>query len=283
MLEVLYRYRLFLSCGFFLFVSLLLATINARSPYRMDPVGVLFLEVMQPLQVGATALVQGTRKVFGQYHNLLSVHQTNEILRTRLESLEQMKERLMELELANQRLELLLGLRPQSSGTPIAARVIGRNPGTWTHTAVLDKGERHGIQKGMAVLTPAGVVGQVVSVGPHAAHLLLISAAHSGVDALVQRSRVSGIVSGAIVGNCQLKYVQRGSDVVVGDVIITSGLDGIFPKGQQIGRVTRVATRADEMFQDVEVMLSAELAKIEEVLVVAPAVVRAGAAHLRNE
>ena len=283
MLEVLYRYRLFLSCGFFLFAALLLATINARSPYRMDPVGVVFLEVMHPLQVGVATLVQGTRQVFGQYRDLLSVHQTNEVLRARLESLEQTQERLIELELANRRLELLLGLRMQSSGTPIAARVIGRNPGTWTHTAVLDKGERHGIQKGMAVLTPSGVVGQVMSTSPHAAHLLLISAANSGVDALVQRSRVSGIVSGTIAGNCRLKYIQRGSDVEVGDVIITSGLDGVFPKGQQIGHVVRVATRDDEMFQDVEVMLSAELAKIEEVLVVAPAVVRAGAGPLQNE
>ena len=114
-------------------------------------------------------------------------------------------------------------------------------------------------------------------------HLLLISSANSGVDALVQRSRVSGIVSGSIAGNCQLKYVQRGSDVAVGDVIITSGLDGVFPKGQQIGRVTRVTSRDDEIFQDIEVTLSAELAEIEEVLVVAPAVVRAGAEPFRNE
>ena len=283
MLEILYRYRLLLSCGFFLFVSLLLATVNARSPYRIDPVGVLFLEVMKPLQVGATIVVQGTGAVFDQYRDLLSVHQTNEVLRARLEALEQTQERLFELELANQRLELLLGLRAQSSDTSIAARVIGRNPGTWTHTAVLDKGERNGVQKEMAVLTPVGVVGKIVSVSPHAAHLLLISSANSGVDALVQRSRVSGIVSGSIDGNCQLKYVQQGGDVVVGDVIITSGLDGIFPKGQQIGRVTRVATRDDEIFQDIEVTLSAELAEIEEVLVVAPAVVRAGAEHFRNE
>ena len=283
MLEVFYRYRVLLSCGFFFFVSLLLATINARSPYRMDPVGVLFLEVMQPLQVGVTALAQGTEKVWGQYRDLLSVHQTNEVLRARLVALEQMQQQLIELELANQRLELLLGLRTQSAGTPIAARVIGRNPGAWTHTAVLDKGDQDGIRKGMAVLTPAGVVGQVVSVGRHAAHILLISAANSGVDAFVQRSRVQGVVSGTIAGNCHLKYVQRGSDVQVGDAVITSGFDGVFPKGQQIGRVTRVATREDGMFQDVEVMLSAELTKIEEVLVVAPSVVRAGAEQFHGE
>ncbi len=283
MLDILSRYRLLLSCGFFLFVSLLLAAVNARSPYRIDPVGMLFLEMMKPLQVGATAVVQGTGKVFDQYRDLLSVHQTNEVLRVRLEALEQTQERLFELELANQRLELLLSLRAQSSDTSTAARVIGRNPGPWTHTAVLDKGKRHGIQKEMAVLTLAGVVGKIVSVSPHAAHLLLISSANSGVDALVQRSRVSGIVSGSIAGNCQLKYVQQGSDVVVGDVIITSGLDGVFPKGQQIGRVTGVASRDNEIFQDIEVTLSAELAEIEEVLVVAPAGVRAGAGHFRNE
>ncbi len=283
MLEIFYRYRLLFSCGFFLFVALLLATVNARSPYRIDPVGVLFLEVMKPLQVGTTAVVQGTGRIFDQYRDLFSVHQTNEALRARLEALEQTQERLLELELANQRLELLLDLRAQSSDSAIAARVIGRNPGAWTHTAVLDKGEQHGIQKEMAVLTPAGVVGKIVSVSPQAAHLLLISSANSGIDARVQRSRVSGIVSGSIAGHCQLKYVQQGSDVMVGDVVITSGLDGVFPKGQLIGRVTRVASRDNEIFQDIEVALSAELAEIEEVLVVAPAVVRAGAERFRDE
>ncbi len=283
MLDLLYRYRLLLSCGFFLFIALLLATVNARSPYRIDPVGVLFLEVMKPLQVGATVVVQGAGKILDQYRDLLSAHQNNEVLRSRLETLEQTQERLFELELANRRLERLLGLRTQSSDASIAARVIGRNPGTWTHTAVLDKGERHGIRKEMAVLTPVGVAGKIVSVSPHTSHLLLISSANSGVDALVQRSRVSGIVSGSIAGNCQLKYVQQGSDVVVGDGIITSGLDGVFPKGQKIGRVTRVTSRDNEMFQDIEVTLSAELAEIEEVLVVVPDVVRAGAEPFRNE
>jgi len=283
MLEVLHRYRILLSCGSVLFISLLLAAVNTRSAYRLDPVGVLFLEVMQPLQGGLTALTQGSVKVWDQYRDLLSVHQTNEVLRARMAALGRMHEQLIELELANRRLELLLGLRAQAPGSPIAARVVGRNPGAWTYTAVLDKGERHGIRKRMAVLTPAGVVGQVVSAGPHAAHVLFISAPSSGIDALVQRSRVPGIVSGTLAGHCLLKYVQHGSDVQVGDVIITSGLDEIFPKGQPIGSVARVATRDDGLFQDIEVVLSAELAKIEEVLVVAPVVVRARAERLGGE
>ena len=166
---------------------------------------------------------------------------------------------------------------------------VNCRPRDWTQSGDLDAHGGVG-QRGTARnpernggAHPGGCCRKIVSVSPHAAHLLLISSANSGVDALVQRSRVSGIVSGSIAGNCQLKYVQQGSDVAVGDVIITSGLDGVFPKGQQIGRVTRVATRDDKIFQDIEVTLSAELAEIEEVLVVAPTVVRAGAEPFRNE
>lgn len=281
MLEVISRYRLAFSCAFFLLISLSLATVNIRSPYRIDPMGVVFLGIMQPLQVGVTTLSKGTEKVWRQYKELLLVHQANETLKVKMLALEQTQDKVTELQLANQRLELLLGLRAQSPLRQVAARVIGRNPSAWSHTAVIDKGSKDGITKGMAVLTPAGVVGQVVSVSANASHLLLISAANSGVDALVQRTRVPGILSGSVSGKCLLKYVQRGSDVSIGDAVITSGLDGVFPKGQQLGRVIRTRPREDGMFQDVEVMLSAELAKIEEVLVVAPVPDPIGATEFR--
>jgi rod shape-determining protein MreC len=265
-----------LSCGFFLTVSLLLATVNTRAPYSIDPVGVLLLEVMHPLQLGVTVLSQGVERLWDRYLALWSLEQENIELRKKLDELERVSRRVVELDLANRRLEKLLAFRDGFEGMAVAARVVGRNPNTWVHTVVLDKGERHGITKGMAVLAPEGVVGQVVSVSAHAARVLLISDPNSGVDALVQRSRVRGIATGTIDGGCILKYVQRGDDVEAGDTVITSGLDGIFPKGQPIGTVTWVGTKDSRMFQDVEVKLSAELAKVEEVLVVAPTVVRAG-------
>ncbi|MEW6301050.1 MAG: rod shape-determining protein MreC [Thermodesulfobacteriota bacterium] len=272
----LHRYRVALSCGFFLTVSLLLATVNTRAPYSIDPVGVLLLEVMHPLQLGVTVLSQGVERLWDRYLALWSLEQENIELRKKLDELERVSRRVVELDLANRRLEKLLAFRDGFEGMAVAARVVGRNPNTWVHTVVLDKGERHGITKGMAVLAPEGVVGQVVSVSAHAARVLLISDPNSGVDALVQRSRVRGIATGTIDGGCILKYVQRGDDVEAGDTVITSGLDGIFPKGQPIGTVTWVGTKDSRMFQDVEVKLSAELAKVEEVLVVAPTVVRAG-------
>jgi len=271
-----HRYRVVLSCGFFLVLSLFLAAVNSRAPYRVDPVGVLLLEVMHPFQLGATALSQRAERLWDGYLALWSLRQENVELRRRLETLQGVSQRAVELDLANRRLGKLLALRDELGVTAVAARVVGRSPTAWVHTVVLDKGARHGISKGMAVLTPEGVVGQVVSVSAHAARVLLISDPNSGVDALVQRTRARGIVAGTIEGGCLLKYIQRGDDVAAGDTVITSGLDGIFPKGQLIGTVARVGKKDSRIFQDVEVILSAELAKVEEVLVVAPGVVRAG-------
>ncbi len=272
----LHRYRVALSCGFFLTVSLLLATANSRTPYSIDPVGVLLLEAMHPLQLGVTVLSQGVERLWTRYLALLSLEQENLALRKKLDELEGVSRRVVELDLANRRLEKLLALRDSLEGRAVAARIVGRSSTSWVHTVVLDKGERHGVAKGMAVLAPEGVVGQVVSVSAHAARVLLISDPNSGVDALVQRTRVRGIATGTLDGGCVLKYIQRGDEVEVGDTVITSGLDGVFPKGQPIGTVTRVETKDSRMFQDVEVKLSAELTKVEEVLVVAPTVVRAG-------
>ena len=271
-----HRYRVVLSCGFFLVLSLFLAAVNSRAPYRVDPVGVLLLEVMHPLQLGATALSQRAERLWDGYLALWSLRQENVELRRRLETLQGVSQRAVELDLANRRLGKLLALRDELGVAAVAARVVGRSPTAWVHTVVLDKGERHGISKGMAVLTPEGAVGQVVSVSAHAARVLLISDPNSGVDALVQRTRARGIVAGTIEGGCLLKYIQRGDDVAAGDTVITSGLDGIFPKGQLIGTVARVGKKDSRIFQDVEVILSAELAKVEELLVVAPGVVRAG-------
>jgi rod shape-determining protein MreC len=276
MQRLLSKYRVILSCGFFLLLSLFLAAVNMRAPYRIDPVGVLLLEVMHPLQVGATAVGQRAEWLWDRYVALWAVREQNEALRQRLEALEGMAQQTLELGLTNRRLEKLLALREALGVTAMAAHVVGRSPVAWVQTVILDKGESHGLTKGMAVLVPEGVVGRVVSVSTHTARVQLVSDANSGVDALVQRTRAHGIAAGSIDGGCALKYVQRGDEVQVGDQVVTSGLDGVFPKGQLIGTVARVGMKDSRMFQDVEVMLSAELSKVEEVLVVAPDVVRAG-------
>jgi rod shape-determining protein MreC len=273
---LLHKYRVVLSCTFFLVLSLFLAAINTRASYRVDPVGVLLLEVMHPFQLGITMLGRGAGRIWHEYVALWSLRQENEELRRRLAALESASQGAAELDIENRRLHNLLALREEFGASAVAARVIGRSPVAWVHTLVLDRGEWHGVAKGMAVLTAEGVVGQVTSVSAHTARVLMVSDPNSGVDVLVQRSRVQGIATGTLEGKCTLRYIQSGSDIKIGDTVVTSGLDGIFPKGQQLGTVVRVDAKDSQMFQDVEVMLSAELAKVEEVLVVAAGVVRAG-------
>jgi rod shape-determining protein MreC len=254
----------------------MLRAMNTLTPGRVDPVGVLLLEVMHPLQLGMTAVSRGAARLWDEYIALWSLRQQNEELRRRLADIEDLSRRATELDLTNRRLGKLLELKEGWAHSAIAARVVGRSPSSVVRTIVLDKGEANGVSKGMAVLAPDGVVGQVVAVSTHAARVMLVSDPNSGVDVLVQRSRVQGIAAGSTENGCGLKYIQRGSDIAVGDSVITSGLDGIFPKGQPVGVVARVDSRESRMFQEVEVKLSADLAKIEEVLVVPPSTVRAG-------
>lgn len=270
------RYRVVVSCVIFLGLSLSLRAMNSLSPERVDPVGVLLLEVMHPIQLGMTAVSRGATRLWEEYIALWSLREQNEELRRRLATMEGLSRQALELDLTNRRLGKLLELKAAWTEGSIAARVVGRSPSAVVRTIVLDRGENNGVMKGMAVLAPDGVVGQVVAASAHAARVLLVSDPSSGVDVLVQRSRVQGIAAGSIENGCSLKYVQRGSDVAVGDTVITSGLDGIFPKGHPVGVITQVDARESRMFQEVEVKLSADLAKIEEVLVVPPSAVRAG-------
>jgi rod shape-determining protein MreC len=120
--------------------------------------------------------------------------------------------------------------------------------------------------KGAAVIVPEGVVGRVFQASAHAARVLLVSDRNSGVDAIVQRTRVHGIVQGRDNG-CELKYVKRGSDVEVGDNVVTSGLDNIFPKGVLIGDVVQVARREQGLFQNIAIEPRVAFDRLEEVLV----------------
>lgn len=278
MMRHFHRYRVVLSCGFFLLVSLGLAAVNRRAAYPIDPVGVVLLEVMHPLQIAVTAASHHVGRAWEHYVALWSLRQENEELHKRVQELERLARRADVVERANLRLGRLLELEHRLGDLgkqAVSARIVGRSPSAWIRTVILDKGSNQGVTKGMAVLASEGVVGQVVSSSPNAARVLLVADMNSAVDAVTSNTRAHGIVSGTRDGSCTLKYVERLDDMIVGDAVVTSGQDGIFPKDQVIGTVKRVGTQDGGMFQDVEVKLNVDLAKVEEVLVVAPSIARA--------
>lgn len=267
MLEYLRRNQVLLSSGLFLIFSLTLVTLNRGGLRRVDPLGVLFLEILSPLQRVTTFGVEGVSDLWDQYANLIGVEDENRQLRERLRRLEAERHRTTEIELQNRRFQELLKFRSEVPGEIVTARVTGQDASGWFQTFTLDRGERDGVKPGMPVVCADGVVGRIAQSSPHASRVLLISDHNSGVDALVQRTRARGIVEGALNGVCSMKYIKRSDDIDVGDVIVTSGLDGIFPKGILIGRAIAVARRDYGLFQVADVVPAVDFQRLEEVMV----------------
>jgi len=266
-LDFLRRNRAILSSAIFLALAGVVALRTGMERARNDPLGRFFLEVMAPLQRGSSAVGQSISGTWRSVGDLMRSRNENEALRTRVRDLEQEVARLGEAQLENVRLRRLLDFREALTGDVLTARVIGRDATGLARTLIVDRGEVDGVAKGAAVLAPEGIVGQVFLASRHAARVLLINDHNSGVDALVQRTRARGIVEGIVDDGCGLKFVKRTEDIQVGDAVITSGLDGIFPKSLPIGRVVAVDKRGQGLFQYAEVAPAPDFDRVEEVLV----------------
>jgi len=173
-----------------------------------------------------------------------------------------------ELYLENIRLRELLDFKAKSVYSLTAASVIGYDPTNLSSIIILNKGKQQGIKKDAAVITNDGLVGRIIEVGKHTSQVLLINDINSGVAAFIQRSRQKGLVSGTLGRELILQYLPARADVQISDLVITSGLSGLYPKGILIGKVKEV--REEEIPGEIFVVVqpSAELSKLEEVLVV---------------
>ncbi|HEX2949721.1 MAG TPA: rod shape-determining protein MreC [Armatimonadota bacterium] len=149
-------------------------------------------------------------------------------------------ERLQQLEYENQQLRAVLDLRQRVSGTPIAAEVIGRGINPWQGYLILDKGQAEKVEPHMIVLTPDGVLGQVATVTAHTAEVLLLTDRASGIGAMIERTRETGVLKGGQSGQCQLVYLADQAVIQAGDMVVTSGLGEFYPKGLPLGKVVSV-------------------------------------------
>ena len=267
MFEFLRRNQVLLGSALFLTLSLILLSANRSGTRRFDPLGVAFLEVLRPLQSGTTRATSGAAHLWSRYVSLVGVEAENRELKERLRRLEGEHLRDAEVELENRRLSRLLDFKWEMPSQVVTSRVIGKDASGIFESFTLDRGESDGIKPGMAVVCAEGVVGRIAQSTPHAARVLLISDHNSGVDAIVQRTRARGIVEGAVNRTCSMKYIKRGEEIDVNDVVVTSGLDGIFPKGVLIGRVSGVTRKDFGLFQVAEVAPAVDFSRLEEVLV----------------
>ena len=265
-LTVLRRYRIPIHCLCALALAFYVVTVSATTPNRGDTVTKLLSHSVKPLQVSLHALGAAVRNLQLNYVAFKDLWNENRALKEQIAALEAERNRLFEAKLANDRLTELLEIRTRILRESVAATVISNSPSSWFRTITVDKGVGAGIHQGMAVITPKGVVGKVVSVEEDTAKVMLLTDHKSGLDIITQRTRVRGIVSGSVDGEPIVKYMGRNEDVRPGDRLITSGLDGTFPKGLLVGTIVDIADDGPGLFRRVRVALAVDPLVMEEVL-----------------
>ncbi len=248
--------------------SFTLMTISVHRRGRATLIEDVVLNLIAPLQTVAQGPWSYLMKLRRYYGELLSAKEQIENYRQELETLRRRLSDYTEMEQRYRRLEKLLSFKEASDYETITAQVIGRDATNWTKTIIINRGKIHGLSRDMPVITHAGVVGRIIETTPYASKVLLISDYRSAVDGMVQRSRAPGIYVAKGNGLGELRYLPAHSDVKLGDVFISSGLGGVFPKGLVVGDVTRVEEKQKGLFKEAQVKPRVDLPRLEEVLVI---------------
>lgn len=252
------------------FVSafLYIFSLNFRTPDKMDHLQRFVTEVASPPLQLVGNVFSSFGEFFNEYIYLKNLRTENAALKQRIAYLESQLTSYQEAFVENQRLRRLLDFKKTTGYKTIAAQVVVHDLTGWFQTLIVDKGYRDGVAADMPVVNEEGVIGRILDVSGHYSRVLLITDQGSAVDAIDQRNRVRGILCGKDVNGCILKYVNANLDTEEGDLLITSGKDGIFPKGLRLGVVHAVYRDPASMFLRIEVKPLVQLSRLEEVLII---------------
>jgi rod shape-determining protein MreC len=258
-----------------LFTAVVLAQVVLISAQVTTRTGVPILEVVvfgavAEMQRLATNLITGSRDAWQTYVSLQQVRAENQRLQTQMGELRIQLQRERALAQESRTLQALLNLREQTPLATIPAAVIAGGASPDFRTLTIDKGTGLGVEADMAVVAPAGVVGRVITPTPRAAKVQLLIDRNAAAAGLVERTRAQGLVVGTGGDRLKMEYVPGTADIRVGDQVVTSGIDGIYPKGFLIGQIESVERGAGD-YTNVVVRPAVELSALEAVLVVSPA------------
>lgn len=251
-------------------ISLLLLTFYIREGESgpIHSVRSVVNTVATPVRMVGSVVAAPFHAIGNVVSNVTAPQETLSELREQNEQLTAEVAKLTEAEKTAERLEGLLGLQSTYSLESTAARIVGGSSDAWSQTVMIDKGTIDGLEVGMAVCNSGGAIGQVVEVSASSSTVRLLTDENSGISAMVQRSRAQGILQGQPDGTLLLNYVAADSDVSVGDIVITSGLGGVFPKGLPLGTVTSVNRASNATYYTVTVRAQSLAENNEEVLVI---------------
>ena len=271
MLALLKRYRELLLVAVLLLVPLGVFFAHAKKPSERSRLDRVVLWITYPIEKAVAWGVTGTMNAWSGYVGLRHAQQRAVELSRKVNMLELERQQLLGERAEAERLRKLLAFAEATPGrTYVGARIIGVRLGTaGLQIVTVDRGAADGLARAMPVVVASGVVGRIHSVSDHTADVLLLVDRNSAIAVRVDRTRTRGNVRGTGKPEaCKLDYALRVEDMIEGDQLVTSGTDGVFPRGLPVGRVTQLRRSANGLFQEATVLPAVDVTRLEEVLVV---------------
>ncbi len=257
------RYGLLVSV---LLVSLLLLTVQTRGG-GTGPAGDAVGVVLTPVQSLLVKVHRGAVALWTGYSDWKAVRRENASLRAEAERLRVSGLQAAETKQENARLRRLLELRERLPLSALAGEVIARESGGWVRALTVNRGRSSGVVQQTPVIVPEGLVGRVAQVRSGASVVQLLNDPASAVGGVVQRTRTPGLIEGDSAGAIRFKFMAReGARVAPGDLIVTSGLGNLFPRGLPIGRIAVIEDKGSALFHFAVVVPAVDFARVEEVL-----------------
>ena len=226
------------------------------------------LDLVVPLQKAIALPVDFARHAWGGYVDLVDVGADNQRLALRVRELEEENLQLREALVAGGRLARIAEMRADFEVPMLPTQLVGSDVSAFFRSVLVDRGRAQGVRSGMPVISEEGVVGLVTATSERAARTTLLLDRQTAIDGTVQRSRTRGIVRGRGSDVVEFEFVSRGADVAVGDVVITSGLDGVYPKGLRVGTVSAVAGADAGLLRTATLVPAVDFGRLEQAFVI---------------
>ncbi|MHB8092666.1 MAG: rod shape-determining protein MreC [Syntrophales bacterium] len=264
------KYRSHITAAVFLIISLAIISYGASSLTEPGFLRKTVMEIATPFANLVNLSSKGLSDFWRRYLFLVGLEEDNRRLRAEKAALAEQLNNYREGYYEGLRLRKLLDLQRGLPYRTVTARVVDNNQNSLSKTILIDKGTADGLSAGYPVLSAQGVTGRIMETSWHSSRVLLMIDGTSNIDAIIQRSRTQGILQGTGKSGYKLKYIPPTADVLPGDLLLSSGMAGVFPKGLIIGIVSKIEPQKNELFQKIDVSPSVDFSRLEEVLVLLP-------------
>jgi rod shape-determining protein MreC len=261
------KYKMIIFVTVIIVSTLIMIAYNLKYDTGKSFLRKIVLETVSPVYEVLSGSIRSVQDAWLRYILLIGIQEENRNLKKKINELKAVLVSYQEGYQEAQRLKKLLAITDDDRYRFVTAKVIGREQAALSRTILINKGSSDGLKNGMPVVAYPGLIGRLTDVSWHVSRVLLFIDENSNVDAIVQRNRTQGIISGAGSQGMILKYISKTQDVQKGDVIVSSGMGGVFPKGWLIGQVMNVDKQDAGLFLKIKVAPFVDFSKLEELLI----------------